>query len=227
MWYKSQNGLYYDIEKRHIFEGIDLQCESRVEQKQYNFYKFYRLIQNAVEEDKNLFQLVHPVISGQYFFKYVYYYHNLLCEIKEKVKEFVEKYNIIDISINNGSDANIYNLFLCSLLLFVDKFNINCLEEDKRIIKILYTWCYVLRVSFKKISKLTVNLYVNGKHYDRTTNAINIFQLIHEIKKPEDIANIIINKPNYKDKEVVEYNNSSNRKKLEKLENINKWKFKK
>lgn len=188
-WYKGENGLYYNSKKIDNFKGIR-------DNFKYNYTKYHIFSNMFVEKykkdlsnisydlDLNQFQLTQPIIAGERFFKYIIYYNKLLDNIIDKVnKTFKEN----EVPANKAGDKYIKQLYLCALLFFADRFNIESLE--KNYMYIIYKWSYALRLVMNAVKRESVNQYASNKH-GRLNKHKSIFKDINNMMKPEDIINI-------------------------------------
>lgn len=174
-WYRGKNGLYYSTKKIETFKGI--QTESP-----YPYAKYY-----AVTEQ---FQLTQPVIAGRKFFEYVLQYHKLSREVEKileerlpiKYKEFYHK--------KGSGYGYIKNLFINAAMLFADRFGKDSLTNDT--LRILFQWAYSLRIVMQAVYQETMNNYAIGKDKIRINEGINMFEIISQMKRPEELELIAL-----------------------------------
>lgn len=212
-WYKNKNGIDYSVKKIDVFKGIKNRSE-------YN-YLLYHIASNEYiekanintsrQEDKlNQFQLTQPIIEGKRFFYYVFHYYSLLRWVRNRIKKFykkeigkLQKNNSIE-TLPESRSGDIYtkNLFEMSVIFFVDKFNKRALR--RRDLRILCSWSYLIRLVMSSISLSTINKYALGRH-ERVTDSFNMFNYIYDMKYPEELKNIEIEKLNIEDKNREKY----------------------
>ncbi len=215
-WIKGKNGLFYSSDKIDTFKGISrnntfnyalYHKASNIFTEQFNNSGNKELLNNT---ELNQFQLNQPIIAGKRFFMFCFHYKNLLNKIRSKINSYFEAKYIPDKLLGEEYTKQ---LFECVLLLFADRFGIESLNNDY-VIKFAYTWCYKLRLTLQSVYKKSINKYALGNNEN---NEINIFNYISEMKKPEDINLIIIQKfnlenNNYSDiyNKICEYNGWKN-----------------
>lgn len=201
-WHKKRNAVYYTAKNIDTFKGISREYK-------YNYALYHkRSVIFAEKIDKefsdflsnkecNMFQLTQPVISGEYFFKYVFHYDKLLTEVKNMVKEHHKKSE--EIPAYRTGDIYIKRLYECALLLFMDRFGIENMETSY--MEKLYKWSYSLRLVMYAVRRESINSYANGNNSNIYNGAL--FSKISEMNKPEDIMKIELKKI-----DVPDYNKS-------------------
>ncbi len=201
-WHKKRNAVYYTAKNIDTFKGISREYK-------YNYALYHkRSVIFAEKIDKefsdflsnkecNLFQLTQPVISGEYFFKYVFHYDKLLTKVKNMVKEHHKKSE--EIPDYRTGDIYIKRLYECALLLFMDRFGIENMETSY--MEKLYKWSYSLRLVMYAVRRESINSYANGNNSNIYNGAL--FSKISEMNKPEDIM-----KTELKKIDVPDYNKS-------------------
>lgn len=192
-WHKKRNAVYYTAKNIDTFKGISREYK-------YNYALYHkRSVIFAEKIDKefsdflsnkecNMFQLTQPVISGEYFFKYVFHYDKLLTEVKNMVKEHHKKSE--EIPDYRTGDIYIKRLYECALLLFMDRFGIENMETSY--MEKLYKWSYSLRLVMYAVRRESINSYANGNNSNIYNGAL--FSKISEMNKPEDIMKIELKK---------------------------------
>ena len=223
-WYKGRNGLYYSSKKISQFKGI-------TQNNNYNYAIYHKASNLFVEqfnqsgnnqllnnEMLNQFQLTQPIIAGNRFFTYSIHYKNLLEAIRNKLEIYHKDKN--EIPNERFGDIYIKQLYECSLLFFADKFGINSVNDTT--IRIIYTWCYLLRLKMIAVYMQTINKYACGNHNSRTNIDINLFEYINDISKPNDLNLLIIPKP--QDDEIDNKNKVKYKAIYNKLYKDNGWK---
>ena len=213
-WYKKRDVIYYTAKDINIFKGISKEYK-------YNYALYHKrsvILAEKIEKEfldflyskeSNMFQLTQPFISGEYFFKYVFYYDKLLTEVKKMVAEHHKESE--EIPDYRTGDVYIKRLYECALLLFIDRFGIENMETSY--IDMLYKWSYSLRLVMYAVRRESINSYAKGKNDNIKNGAL--FNKISEMNKPEDIMKIELKKINLPD-----YNKSKYTKICDKLQDI-------
>ncbi len=190
-WCKKRDGIYYSEKDIDVFKGISVD-------NQYNYALYHK--RSVVMAEKitkefscflhdnahNMFQLTQPFFAGEYFFKYVFHYYQLLSEVDKIINQ--HHTNSEEIPNYKIGDKYVRNLYICALLLFADRFGIHNLE--KLYIDKIYYWSYSLRLVIYALQIVSINKYAIGNH-DRIGN-IALFEKIAEMKKPEEIMDIVL-----------------------------------
>ncbi len=201
-WHKKRNAVYYTAKNIDTFKGISREYK-------YNYALYHkRSVIFAEKIDKefsdflsnkecNMFQLTQPVISGEYFFKYVFHYDKLLTEVKNMIAEYHKESE--EIPDYRTGDIYIKRLYECALLLFMDRFGIENMETSY--MEKLYKWSYSLRLVMYAVRRESINSYANGNNSNIYNGAL--FSKISEMNKPEDIMKIELKKI-----DVPDYNKS-------------------
>lgn len=171
LWSKGEKERNFTENEVEFYEGISLN-------KEYNYLK-YRKKENL---ENYSFQINEIIFSGEYFFKYVFHYKML----HEIVRKQLENKNITVLS----NEHYINTMFCCALMLFVDRFNEDILN-DKEIIKKIYKWSYGLRLSRDRVTRKVRNKYVTGG-YDDGLGSGALFKIINEMGKPDEILELEI-----------------------------------
>lgn len=186
-WHRSKKGIYYSMKHIDEFKGIKLNNNN-------NYAVYSRLSHVCAEkinktgeneifglECINPYQLNQPIIVGKRFFGYIFNYNKLLSNVRIKIDKNIDK-NLIP---QNGA-GNMYTkeLFECSLMFFADRFGLEKITEET--LKQLYTWAYSLRSTMIAVYKESINNYAIGKR-DGINKDLNMFELINEMKEPEDL----------------------------------------
>lgn len=192
-WHKKRNAVYYTAKNIDTFKGISREYK-------YNYALYHkRSVIFAEKIDKefsdflsnkecNMFQLTQPVISGEYFFKYVFHYDKLLTEVKKMIAEYHKESE--EIPDYRTGDIYIKRLYECALLLFMDRFGIENMETSY--MEKLYKWSYSLRLVMYAVRRESINSYANGNNSNIYNGAL--FSKISEMNKPEDIMKIELKK---------------------------------
>ncbi|MDA3052842.1 DUF262 domain-containing protein [Campylobacter sp. JMF_01 NE2] len=194
-WCKGKDGLYYSDKKIKVFKGIKKEniYNYSIYHKAANLYienfNYQNLYELTNSEKITQFQLTQPLIAGERFFYYTHYYFNLYKKILKEIDKRKVEYEFI---FENGTgNSYVKNLFINILIFFVDRFNIKELNDER--FEILCGWAYSLRIVMSAVYIETINKYALGKH-DRINNE-NLFEKIAQMQKPQELDNIILNKP--------------------------------
>lgn len=195
-WQKRKNGYGYDSSKIHVFKGIK-------QKKQYSYATYHKASHLFIEEfnGKNYnillgqqeltpFLLTSPIIAGKRFFEFVAYYFDLIRDLEKMLVHELEDYLLPH---RLTGDAYTRQLFVCSVVMFVDRFGKDY-RDDMRFINILYTWAYSLRLSLHSVRKESINNYAIGNSNTNYLNHIAMFELISEMMEPQDIEEIVLEK---------------------------------
>lgn len=188
MWYKQKSGLYYSQKNIDTFKGIKIknQYDYSVYAKAANLYieNFTQCHYNELIGTKaNQHQLMQPLITGKRFFSYTVHYLELLERTDGKVEELIEAKTLPNFPRSHGGDMYIYNMFICSLMFFADRFGEDALTDH--VILRLFQWAYSLRLSMLSVYQETVNKYALGRH-EKLGNK-NIFEFISSINEPAEL----------------------------------------
>lgn len=149
------------------------------------------------------YQISEPYLAGEEFFGYVDHYLVILENIRRTLYEnnafmFIKK--IFENSgIKNFSNEELlkkskelyypFNLFLCTVLLYYDKFH----NFDKTAINKIFLWSFMIRVDMEKLGYDTINKYaIGGEGNPRYSNHIPMFRTILMARKHTDISNLVI-----------------------------------
>lgn len=213
-WHKKRDAVYYTAKDIDTFKGISSEYK-------YNYALYHKrsvIFAEKIEKEFsdflaniecNMFQLTQPCISGEHFFKYVFYYDKLLSEVKKKVKGHHKESE--EIPDYRTGDKYIKRLYECALLLFIDRFGIENMETSY--MDMLYKWSYSLRLVMYAVRRESINSYAKGKNDNIKNGAL--FNKISEMNKPEDIMKIELNKI-----DLLDYNKSKYTKIYDKLQDI-------
>lgn len=184
-WYKNKDGLYFNTSKIDTFKGIKTGGK-------YQYIKYHELVYKNLKENNNgemFFQLTQPILAGQRFFEYVFYYAKLSEETEKTAEKFNNELDIVLPNYGNG-DRYTKRLFKNVLIFFADKFGIENIDE--MIYKKIFCWSYFIRIALYAVYQESINRYALGKH--EYNNEINIFEKIYEMKSPKEIFVIPVNK---------------------------------
>lgn len=194
LWSKACNSKKFTKDDVYIYEGISPRTN-------YNYLRFKL---NNINNDKEIiFQMNEEIFSGKYFFYYIFYYYKLLNDMLNILK------NRDDLIILNHQDY-INNMFYSALMLYIDRFNIDFIQNGSQEIRAIYKWSYGLRLSKKIVRNNVINKYATGRYYEEI-GCGPLFKIINAMKAPEDILKLDIkidfnkNKDNSKYGEIREY----------------------
>lgn len=149
------------------------------------------------------YQISEPYLAGEEFFGYVDHYLIILENIRRTLyedKAFLFIKNIfVNYGIKNFSNEEIlkkkkwlyypFNLFLCTLLLYYDKFH----NFDKTAVNKIFLWSFMIRVDMEKLGYDTINKYaIGGEGNSNYSNHIPMFRTILMARRHTDISNLII-----------------------------------
>lgn len=195
-WNKKENGLGYGINEIDFFKGI------KVDNK-YNYAIYHKASNIYIDQFNtngnnelfslellNKFQLTQPLIAGKRFFEYTFNYKKLLEVTINRIEEIFTMEEILDKRLG---DKYIKNLYICSLMVFIDRFNIESLNDF--VMKRLYLWSYSLRLTMNSVYPQTINKYAVGRH-ERINEGLAMFSKISEMQYPEDLKLLILKEPN-------------------------------
>ncbi len=198
-WYKGWGGLGYSSKEIDTFKGIQrnngynysvYHRSANLYIEQVNQSNMYELLQNRKVCQ---FQLTQPLIAGKRFFAYTHHYVELYNTADNKIKfAFPELYrgNFEEGQKDRG-DWLIYNLLVNVAIFFVDRFGEKELTES--VLRSLFSWVYMLRISLYSVYEESVNKYALGKH--AVNENVNMFSLISQMNQPKDLSSIPLAKP--------------------------------
>lgn len=204
-WYKGKYGVDYSSSKIDVFKGIK---SSNV----FNYAIYHKASNLFVDQFNangssellatralNQFQLTQPLIAGNRFFNYTLHY----CMQLEQIQKLIKKVHTEEqVPIRGSGNLYIKQLYECALLFFADRFGLESLTEGVR--QQLYSWCYSLRLTMESVRLQTINKYARGKH-DRLNNGLELFAIISEMNHPEELKLIVLQKPNFDNKNKDKY----------------------
>lgn len=131
-----------------------------------------------------IFQIDQLFVSGKNFFEYVEHYLNLLSDVKAEVSK--EDMNLF-LDGEGVGFSYAKQLFYCAVLYYCDRFR----NFDKRIIKRIYAWAFMVRLQMQKLGFDSVKNYAIGEKVgDRET--IPMFYLLQKCMKESDVLKIFI-----------------------------------
>lgn len=168
--------------KSHTFTTKDIEKYKGISKSSY--YTYASRAKNAMPH----YQITSPFLAGGSFFEMVDHYLNLLDKIRLEIEtSFKDIYRIINTYKSTGFKYTV-TLFFASLLTYYDKFK----NFDKRVVKKLFTWAFMLRVDMENLGYDSINKYAIGAD-GGYSNHINMFALIKEARLHTEIANLPIN----------------------------------
>lgn len=190
-WHKGKSGLYYSKKDIGTFKGISKKCK-------YNYALYHKrsiFFAEKIDRDfgnflysveTNQFQLSQPLIAGKHFFEWTDYYMALKGRVAQKIKEYYEEEQLP----KGTGNTYVKELFIAALMFFTDRFCFDVLN-NKSYVQMIYHWCYLLRLNAYAVRMESVNNYARG-NYNLNNGAL--FVKINEMKRPDDIFNIELNK---------------------------------
>jgi hypothetical protein len=194
-WFMLRDGLNYSSDKITSFKGIK---GSNV----HNYSLYHKASNLYVEQFNrsgnsellatnylNQFQLTQPLIAGNRFFNYSLHYKKLLEQVQTRIKNNHSDGELPD---QRSGDIYIKQLYEAVSLFFADRFGIESLNQS--VLQQLYTWSYSLRLSMYAVYPQTINKYATGLH-ERVNEELAMFSIISEMKNPEDLKLIVLEKP--------------------------------
>ena len=136
------------------------------------------------------FQITEPFVAGRDFFKMTEYYLEMLCDIKENVKnEFKEIDKIIETYPHSTGFNYAVKLFYCALLCYYDRFR----NFDPTAVKKLFVWALMLRVDMESLGFSSINKYAIGEGGGNYSNVIPMFLKICSARTHYEISGLVIN----------------------------------
>ena len=213
---KEIRGLFQDFlfpikcwverDKGHKFTLADID--------EYKGVSFDSPYSYARRTDKGMpiFQIDQPFVSGKNFFIFVNHYLNLLSNVKETVKKddfnlFLDWDGLLGVGFSYAQQ-----LFLCAVLYYCDRFG----NFDKRVIKRLYAWAFMIRLRMQKLGFDTVRNYAVGAGKDEKIANLPIFYLLHRSMNKLDVLK---NRIRMLEEDDINYTHYDN-KVLESIQNI-------
>ena len=206
-WIKGYSAGYFTKNDINVFKGINLEDNYK-----YPFKKLPSIALEFIERHnkkfekiryKNIaypFQISQTIINGEYFFKNVSYYNNLLDTYiegiswyeKEKLdanaKNILEKINTYAGKHRTG-DRYVRNLFDCALLFYIDKFGF---FDISKVIEKIFLWAYSLRLQYHAVYRVSMDKYARGIN-DRVQNK-SIFRCIDDAVSHHEVYKMHVNK---------------------------------
>ncbi|MDR2108295.1 MAG: DUF262 domain-containing protein [Coriobacteriales bacterium] len=147
------------------------------------------------------FQLDHPIINGETFFRMVDHYYKLCLKYDllddEGIEDTVPDSRIIEQVREFDHDTRynyVRNLFNCLLLFYVDRFGE---QELERALKKLFMYAYLPRVSMSQVRRWTINKYALGSDSGRmsTISKINLFSYLQQTHRATDFLDLSLPTP--------------------------------
>jgi uncharacterized protein with ParB-like and HNH nuclease domain len=173
-------------QKSYSFTARDIDCYKGV--SEYSSYTYAQRANNAMP----YFQITEPFLAGGSFFEMVAHYLELLSDIKSEIQTN-NSFEAIRTILNkkeyrSAGFSYATNLFYCALLCYYDRFR----NFDKRAIKKLFTWAFMLRVDLENLGFDSVNKYAVGEE-GKYSNTVKMFSIITNARLHSEIANIPLN----------------------------------
>lgn len=218
-WSKGQKAWYFNKDDIHWFKGINID-----KTHDYPYINSFRLIHNRIDDiSKDTprylesrkyifpFQLDQIILNGRRFFEMISVYTNLINAIVEE--DFADKYlDKISKEImgtiktydgyNRTGDMYVRNLFIASLIYYIDKFGSYGLSDA---IKRLFVWSYRLRLEMYAVRVETVANHVTDGFNERdNTNAFRVISNAKQHPEIRKLTNNPIENPKRKIKELYD-----------------------
>ena len=190
-WSKGLSARYFTKDDVEAFKGMSPNLE-----EDFPYTELYRIAHFYVDEfnaschskihHKTFdfpFQIDQAIINGKRFFEYVTFYSKMVRKIKNTrsngILKLINEYD----NSNRTGDKYVRNLFYCALIFYVDKFGEKFLD---RMIDKLFVWAYSLRLKLYSVGIDSVDNYA----LDLAHSQIQMFKLIRDANKPQDILNV-------------------------------------
>ena len=190
-WSRYKNGYGYSIKDINVFKGVK-------NNTRYNYALYHRAANMFIEKYNsdemyklfngksiNQFQITEPLIAGETFFRYALHYNEMYKKIEKLVLEKNNNYYIPDTLTGN---KYVKRLFINALMAFVDRFNYEDLTDLRY--RLLYKWCYSLRLNLISVYEESINKYALG--YGKINKGLNMFSFIKEMNRPEELDSVMI-----------------------------------
>ncbi|MBR5580148.1 MAG: DUF262 domain-containing protein [Treponema sp.] len=199
-WSKGKTARYFTKDEVDVFKGISPNIDEA-----FPFAKIYRIANYYTEEFNSSYnrfilgntfefpyQIDQVVINGKRFFEMIYYYEKMKKNIENKYEENHIFQVLNGSSVNNTppyagryrtGDCYIYNLFMCALIYYVDKFGE---YEIERAIDKIFIWAYTLRLKLQNVGLDSIDNYALNKAH----GCIQLFKTIREAISPKTILNM-------------------------------------
>ncbi len=199
-WSKERTARYFTKDEVDIFKGISPNIDEA-----FPFAKIYRIANYYTDEfnaSYNRFilgnsfeypyQIDQVVINGKRFFEMISYYEKMRESIEKKyqqnqVFQILNGDSIHDKRPYEGryrtGDCYIYNLFMCALIYYVDKFGE---YEIERAIDKIFIWAYTLRLKLQNVGLDSIDNYALNKAH----SCIQLFKTIRESISPKTVLNM-------------------------------------
>ncbi len=140
------------------------------------------------------YQLDQPIIDGELFFYWIEHYQNLYQTIRfedtentkakknEDIVAIIKDNKIIE-GLNNYNsrgrtgDRYVRNMFDCLLMLYIDRFGMQSLENA---ITKIFEWAYYIRLSQDRVSMIGINKYIQEQ------GDANLFSVLRNATTPQE-----------------------------------------
>ena len=168
-WIKRRRKDYFTTSDINVFKGIK-------SSSYFSFANYHRASKS--------FQLDQPIIAGEEFFKYIFYYEKMLEEAKLKLKN--EFPNIPD---NREGLRNAKYLLERITLLFYDRFGSEEINKNRSVLLKLFIWAYSPYISMDKPNWKTYYKFGIGDH-SAITNNLPLFYIVPELQEPNEFLEL-------------------------------------
>ncbi|MGM0586929.1 MAG: DUF262 domain-containing protein [Bacteroidota bacterium] len=217
-WSKGQEGWYFTKSDIDWFKGVNIE-----KTEDYPYINTYKLVHNRIDELSNVvpsyfgsreyifpFQLDQLILNGRRFFEMVSVYKSFIDDLtngpfaEDKLDETSQDilhtiYNYE--KANRTGDTYVRNLFLASLIYYVDRFGTHGLSEA---VKRLFVWSYRKRLEMFAVRVETVaNHATDGFHQNNSTNAFRVIRDAVHHHEVRNLVNTSINNPKRGTSELV------------------------
>ena len=195
-WSKDKSARYFTKNEVDLFKGVSPSID-----ESFPFAKIYR-IANYYTDEFNAsynryilgssfdfpYQIDQVVINGKRFFEMISYYEKLKENIEKKYKDAGHRVFVALNDKNYGGryrtgDCYVYNLFMCGLIYYIDRFGE---YEINRAIDKIFIWAYTLRLKLQNVGLDSIDNYALNKAHGN----VQLFKTIREAISPKSVLNI-------------------------------------
>ena len=195
-WCNDKSARYFTKDEIDLFKGVSPNIV-----ESFPYAKIYRIANYYTDEfnaSKNRFILGTPfdfpyqidqvIINGKRFFEMISFYEKMKEKIESKYKK--EQHRVF-IALtdkkyegrNRTGDCYVYNLFMCGLIYYIDKFGE---YEINRAIDKIFIWAYTLRLKLQNVGLDSIDNYALNKAH----SSVQLFKTIHDAISPNSILNL-------------------------------------
>ena len=164
---------WVDREKGHEFTSSDIDDYKGV---QYDSPYFYAM---RTVKGMPIFQIDQPFVSGRSFFEFVDHYLNIFADANTAIYD-----SELDLFLDGKGAGFSYakQLFICAVMFYYDRFR----NFDKKHIKRLYVWAFMIRLQMQNLGFDTVKNYAIGIKEGEDA-FLAMFYKLKNCKKDSDI----------------------------------------